>query len=66
MGSCHFYITLQFSSITFTMCVCVRGGGGGGGGGGGARGEERFPLYFLDLQSFELAMLASHSYPSLY
>ena len=58
MGGCHFFITLQFRSITFTVCVCVWGGGGGGEG-----GIVRFPLYLSDLQSFELAMQDSH--PSL-
>ena len=39
---------LLYSSITFTACV----------------GKVRFPYYFSDLQSFELAMQVSH--PSLY
>ena len=34
MGGCHFFITLQFRSITFTVCVCVCVCGAGGGGGG--------------------------------
>ena len=52
MGGCHFFIILQFNSITFTVsvCVCVCVG-------------VRFPLYLLDFQSFELAMQDSH--PSL-
>ena len=29
-GVATFFITLQFSSISFTVCVCVCGGGGGG------------------------------------
>ena len=39
-GGRHFFISLQFNSVTFTVCVfvCVWGG-------------VRFPLYLLDLQS---------------
>ena len=44
-GGCPFFITLQFSSTTFNVCV-----------GGGVR----FPLYLSDLQSFELAIQDSH------
>ena len=50
-GACHFFTTLQFSSITFTVCV----------------GKVRFPFGSLNLQSFELAMQGfhPHSRPSL-
>ena len=39
-GGRHFFISLQFNSVTFTVCVFVCVGGG-----------VRFPLYLLDLQS---------------
>ena len=59
-GGCHFFATLQFSSLTFTLslslsvwvCVWVRVRGGGG--------SKVSPYYFLDLQSFELAMQDFH------
>ena len=38
------------------VCVCVCGGGGGGEGGG----SKVSLYYFLDLQSFELAMQDFH------
>ena len=44
-------LTVQFNHI-YSLCVCVCGGS-----------EVRFPLYLLNLQSFELAM--EDSQPSL-
>ena len=47
-GGCHFFTTLQFSSVTFTVCVGVD------------EGSKVSLYYFLDLQSFELAMQDFH------
>ena len=49
--------SLLYSSIAFTVCVCVCGGGGGGGG----ELEESLLYYILILQSSELTMQDSHA-----